>query len=104
MERATWKASSSISAASFALRIFPHPGCESSLIDRASGQIHHSLRSILFGGLEVEAVEFEKENTDHKARPLVALHKRDKRMIADDAGGIERGHFDDVRLGGVGMT
>ena len=60
---------------------------------------------VCLAGLEVEAVEFEEENANHKPRPLVAPGKRnDKRMVADDTGCVKGGQFDDVRGAGIGMV
>ena len=58
------------------------------------------MSSVRLAGLEVEAVEFEEESTNHKPRPLVAI---DKRMVADDASRIQGGHFDDIRRFGMGV-
>lgn len=59
------------------------------------------MRCILLTRLEIEAVEFEKENTYHKARPLVSIHER---MIADYPRGIKGRHFEEVRGIGIGMV
>ena len=53
---------------------------------------------MFLAGLEVEAVEFEEEDADHKAAPLVTVYKR---MVADDAGRVKGGQFDDVGSAGI---
>jgi len=59
------------------------------------------LGSVFFAGLEVEAVEFEEENANYKPCPFVAI---DERMVAGDAGCVQRSHHDDVHSFGVGVV
>jgi hypothetical protein len=42
-----------------------------------------SLRCIFLAGFELEAVEFEKENTNHKASPLVSNPRKSFNALAD---------------------
>src|ERR1700675_2645136 len=77
-------------SAQLALRILPQPCGESSLVERARCQSHDGLGSVCLASLEVEAVEFQEENANHKSRPLIAI---DERMIADNASCIQRSHF-----------
>ena len=81
--------------------VLPQPCGITSFIEPARCQSHDGLGRIHLTGLEVEAVQFEEENADYKSRPLVAI---DKWMIADDAGSVTRGHFDDVRVAGIGIV
>jgi hypothetical protein len=81
--------------------VFPQPSCVSRFIERACCQSHDGLGGICLAGLEVEAVEFEEENADHKPRPLVAI---DERMVPDDAGCLKSGHFDNIRSAGIGAV
>lgn len=82
-------------------RILTQPRRVTSFIERARRQSHDRLRRILLLGPELEAVEFQEENADHKSRPLVAI---DKRMVADDARSVQGGHFDHVRSLGICMV
>jgi hypothetical protein len=50
---------------------------------------------------EIEAVEFEEKNADHKTSFLVAIIKR---MVADNPARVKRGHFDDVSGAGIGVV
>lgn len=71
------------------------------LVERARCQSHDDLGGICLAGREVEAVEFQEEEANHKPRPLIAI---DERMIADNAGSIPSSHFDNVRSLGIGMV
>lgn len=51
------------------------PSRESDLIQRICRESHDRLRRILFSGLKLEAVEFQKQNADHETGPLVAIEK-----------------------------
>jgi len=83
---------------SLALHIRPQPRPVSSFIEGARGQCHHGLSGIFLAGPKVEAVEFEKENANHKASALVAV---DDGVVADDAGRVKGGQFDDVGSAGI---
>jgi hypothetical protein len=77
------------------------PCRKSSFIKGARCQRQDGLGGILFARLEVEAMKFHEENTDHKPSAFVAI---DERMIADYASGVECGHRDDVRRSAIGMV
>jgi|SRR5271169_3543872 len=79
----------------------PEPGNVASLIERPRGQPHDGLCSVGFAGLEVEAVELEKEDTDHKTSSLVTI---DKGMVLDNSRCVEGGHFDDAGRTSVGVV
>jgi len=86
---------------SIAPRVSPQPRGVGSFIELAGCQCHHSLSGIFLCGFEVEAVEFEEEDTNHKAGALVAI---DKRMVADDASRVKRRHLDDIRRVRIGVV
>ena len=65
-----------------ALRVLPQLCRESSLVERACCQCHNGLAGICFAGLEVEAVELEEENANHKPRPLVATDTGQCNLLA----------------------
>jgi len=66
---------------------------EASFADRASGEFKDGLRGFGFGGGEVEAVYFEKQNSDHKAGALISVNEG---MVLDDACGVCGRHVDYV--------
>lgn len=63
------------------------------LVDRPGGPRQHDLRRLRFVGVEVMAVQLEKEDAEQKTRALVAV---DERMIADDRSRVERRELDDA--------
>jgi len=77
----------------FLRAVFPEPDNVACLVERGCCQTYHSLRGIHFAGLEIEAIEFQEENTDHETSSLIAI---DKGMVADNARRVEGGHFDNA--------
>ena len=81
--------------------VLPQPGGEPGLIERACRQTHHGLSGIGFARPEVEAVEFKEEDADDKSGSLIAVQEG---MIADNACGVESGHFNNVWGACVGIV
>jgi hypothetical protein len=79
----------------------PEPGNVASLIERARGDRHDGLCSVSLASLEVEAMELEKQDTDHETSWLVAI---DKGMVLDNSRRVEGGHFDDPGRTSVGVV
>jgi hypothetical protein len=87
--------------ASLAPHVSPQPSGKCNFIELACRKIQDSLSSIFLAGIEIEAVKFEEQNTDHETGPLVAI---DEGMVADNTGCVQSGHCGDVGKVGVGVV
>lgn len=71
------------------------------LIERPGRKIKNGPRSIFFARHEAKTVQFEKENSDHKSRSLIAIYKG---MVADNARRVQCSHLNDIGSLSVGMV
>src|SRR5450755_1784851 len=70
-----------------------------SLFIKISGrQFQNSPRGVFLAGTEATIIQFEKENSYHKAGALIAVNKG---MVANNAGRVVGRHIDKVWRGGV---
>ena len=73
--------------------VIPQEQNEAGFVDGPGGEFEDGLCGFGFGGGEVEAIYFEKQDSDDKAGALISI---DEGMVLDDACGVGRRHVDYV--------
>ena len=76
-----------------AFHVVPQEQSEPSFVDSTGGEFKDGLRGFGFGGGEVEAIQFQKQNSDDKAGTLISIEEG---MVLDDARRVGGGHLDYV--------
>src|SRR5450755_1096552 len=68
-------------------------------VDVPARQLQDHLRCVFLASVEAITAEFEKQDSHHKSRALVAIYER---MVAYDAPCIRGGHVDNIGRLGMG--
>jgi hypothetical protein len=77
------------------------PSGKCSFSQRSCGKVQDGLGRVFLAGLEGEAIEFNEQNTDDETGALIAIYEG---MIADNTGGIQSCHRNDVGTVGVSLV
>ena len=98
-ERVSWRFSGRSGARTCC--IVAEEGRIASFTQRPVGQAQNGLRGIFLAGSHLVAIEFKKENANHKAGALISI---DKGMVSHNACGIRCRHLHEMSAFGIGET